>query len=336
MFELKITPKDWISVFSTGTLFSAFLSMLAYYLLGMKLIEGAIFGIVLGSFIAFYSFAFITTMNRRLLPNLSKQWWNPIATMFSFSSGFLGTLSTYLVCRFLPVSTVELFSSHPFPTASIIGVLTYLMGSLMYRFVKARNEKEEKERLFVQSRLSSLETQLNPHFLFNALNSLSELVHQNPLKAEEMIVKLSHFLRNTMGEKALIPLSEELRNVRDYVELETIRFPRLHIDITADPETLAIPIPKFSIQLLVENAIKHGMKNSPDQFTITVSASWDNPLSVRVANNGTGVENPSFGIGLSNLQERLNYLCQGDVTLESSDPVIYTITLKACHETIDR
>lgn len=336
MFELKITPKDWISVFSTGTLFSAFLSMLAYYLLGMGVIGGAIFGVILGSFIALYSFVFITTMNRYLLPNLPKRWWNTIATVFSFASGFLGTLSTYLVCTFLPISTVELFHTHPLPSASIIGVLTYLMGSLMYRFVKARNEKEEKERLFIQSRLSSLETQLNPHFLFNALNSLSELVHQNPAKAEEMIVKLSHFLRNTMGEKALIPLSEELRNVGDYVELETIRFPRLHLDVTADPQTLSFPIPKFSIQLLVENAIKHGMKNSPDAFRIAVSTSWDEALCIRVANNGIGVGNASFGIGLSNLQERLKHLCQGDVSLESSDPVIYTITLKACHETIDR
>ena len=336
MSELKITWHDWLSVFATGLLFSAFLSMLGYYLLKMDLYEGGIFGIALGFFIALYSLIFVTSMNRYLLPNIPKAAWNLTAAAFSFASGFLGTISTYLLFLILPISTVELFHTHPIQSASIIGILTYLMGALMYRFVKARNEKEESEYLFVQSRLRSLETQLNPHFLFNALNSLTELIHQNPQQAEEAVVKLSHFLRNTMREHPLITLHEELRNVRGYIELENIRFSNLHLFVESDPSTLSMMVPKFSIQLLCENAIKHGFSTSDGEFSIRVHAAFDTDLQIRVSNNGKAITNPAFGIGLSNLQERLTHLCGGKLSLESSYPVVYLITLKECHENINR
>jgi sensor histidine kinase YesM len=336
MNELKITSHDWISVFVTGILFSAFLSMLAYYLLGMGLPEGSLFGIVLGFFIALYSLIFVTAMNRHLLPRLPKSWWNATAALFSFASGFLGTISSYIVFVVLPVPTVALFHTHPLSSASIIGVLTYLMGSLMYRFVKARNEKVESHQLFIQSRLRSLETQLNPHFLFNALNSLSELVHQNPAKAEEAIIKLSHFLRNTMGEKTLVPLSEELRNVRDYIDLESIRFPTLTLSSDLPHEALTQWVPKFSIQLLVENAIKHGYEPSLERFEISIRIINAPFLTLEVSNNGKAVETGASGIGLSNLQERVAFLCGGTLSLESShDPITYRITLKGCHENTD-
>lgn len=336
MSELKITWNDWLSVFVTGVLFSGFLSMLGYYLLGMGLYEGGIFGVVLGFFITLYSFIFVTSMNRYILPNIPKIGWNLTAAVFSFASGFFGTISTYILFIFLPISTVSLFHTHPIQSGSIIGILTYLMGALMYRFVKARNEKEDSERLFVQSRLRSLETQLNPHFLFNALNSLTELIHQNPNKAEEAVVKLSHFLRNTMSEHPLISLSEELRNVREYIELERIRFANLILIIEAPSETLTLSVPKFSIQLLAENAIKHGFENSMENFTITITATFENKLHIRVANNGKAITSDTFGIGLSNLQERLTYLCRGKLSLESANPVTYLITLKGCYENLDR
>lgn len=337
MNELKITWQDWVSVFITGTLFSAFLSMLAYYLLGMRLFDGFLFGVVLGFFIALFSLIFVSSMNRYLLPHMPKSTWNTVAAFFSFLSGFFGTFSTYVVFLLLPIPTVEHFHTHPMLSSSIIGVLSYLMGALMYRFVKVRNEKEEKEQLFIQSRLRSLETQLNPHFLFNALNSVSELVHQNPQKAEDAIVKLSHFLRNTMGEKALITLSEELRNVRDYVELESIRFPSLRLSLDIQPETLTLWVPKFSIQLLVENAIKHGYDPLLERFEISINSQYETQLSLRVSNNGKAVISKGFAIGLSNLQERVAFLCKGTLSLESAhEPITYKITLKGCHENIDR
>lgn len=337
MNELKITWKDWLSIFATGILFSALLSMLAYFLLQISIISGLIFGILLGFFIAFFSFVFVTAMNLYLLPNFPKRSWTAVAVFFSFLSGFLGTLTTYILSALLDVPTIELFRHDPIVSASIIGILTYLMGSLMHRFVKVRNEKEENESLLIQSRLRSLETQLNPHFLFNALNSLSELVHMEPSKAENAIIKLSRFLRHSMEEKPLITLQSELRNVQDYIDLETIRFPSiiLHTDIFND--TLLMMVPKFSIQLLVENAIKHGLDHRLESFEISIHIRFSNQMIIRVSNNGKAVTSTSFGIGLSNLQERINYLCGGTLTLESpQSPVIYQITIKECNENIDR
>ena len=118
----------------------------------------------------------------------------------------------FIQLRCCPTGTDRPHSSFSYTWVQIavaIGFLTYIVGALLYRFVKMRNEKEEVDHHYVQSRLRSLETQLNPHFLFNALNSIAELIHQDPDKAETAILKVSTFLRNTMDEKALIPLDDE-------------------------------------------------------------------------------------------------------------------------------
>lgn len=333
MNELHITLKDWLGVLLIGVVFSAFLSLFAYHLLEISPFFGAIFGVILGFFITFFSFIFVTTMNSYLLPHISKLWWNSIAAIFSFLSGFFGTISAYALVHTTSIPMVPLFQTHPYQSASMVGILTYLIGALIYRFVKTRNEKDHIDALFVHSRVSSLETQLNPHFLFNALNSLAELIHQNPDKAEAAVLKISTFLRNTMSEKALIPISEELRNVHDYIDLENIRFNgSIALEIKADESVLKHPIPKFSIQLLCENAIKHGMKKSIEPFTITIYITLEKILHISVSNNGTKITSPAFGIGLSNLQERLSHLCRGDLEIVSFDPPTYLITLKDCHE----
>jgi len=335
--ELRITVHDWFGVLLIGILFSGFLSILAYYILNLSLLHGALFGVTLGFFIALYSLIFISGMNHYLLPRTHEGWWNFIAALFSFLAGFLGTLCTYTLLQLTPIVTIDLFHLHPFQSGSIIGVLTYLMGALMYRFVKARNEKEHINSLFIQSRIASLETQLNPHFLYNALNSLAELIHQDPNKAEEAVLKISTFLRNTMGEKPLISLGDELRNVRDYIDLENIRFGgKITLLIENEQQSLSCLIPKFSIQLVCENAIKHGFNTSSRDFQLHIRISNDKQFRIRISNNGRPIQNTAFGIGLSNLQERLSHLCDGELTIESLDPPTYTLELKVCHENSDR
>lgn len=330
MNELTIKPADWLGILFFGTLFSASLSMLGYRLIDLDFTDGARFGVTLGFFITFYSYIFITLMNRHILPRIHRRWWDITAAFFSFLSGFFGTLSVYLFLGGSDVALVELLRSHPSTTASAVGVLTYLMGALMYRLVKIRNEKEDVDRLFAESRIRSLETQLNPHFLFNALNSLAELVHQDPVKAETAILKMSAFLRNTMGEKALITLDEELRNVKDYIDLENLRYPNpVELHIIGSDRSGSWIIPKFSVQLLCENAVKHSQTpNRP--LNIRIECRDGTPRTIRVSNNGKAVESPRFGIGLSNLSERLRHLCSGDVVLESAHPPCYRIDLKEC------
>jgi sensor histidine kinase YesM len=331
--ELEIRPKDWLSVLVIGALFSTLLAWFGGYLLGLNPWNVSLFGVCLGLLITTYSLVFISSMNRYLLPKVTKFWWDGIAALFSFLAGFLGTLTTHYLLKNTPIQTIGLFETHPYQTASLIGLLTYLIGALMYRVVKTRNQKEHSDTLFIHSRLSSLETQLNPHFLFNALNSLAELIHQDPNKAEEAVLKISTFLRNTMGEKALISVEEELRNVGDYIDLENIRFNgAITLEISPKNTALSHPIPKFSIQLLCENGIKHGMKHQTKPFIITIVIVQTHPLTITVSNNGTPITHTQFGIGLSNLQERLRHLCKGEVTLTHLNPPTYTLTLKECHE----
>ena len=330
---LRIKAVDWLYILLIGVVFATLLSSLGYVLLEREWLQGAYFGAMLGFSITFFSLFFITYMNQSILPKISKVFWLPLAIFFSFLSGFLGTLLSTTLAELWQIDLIPLFYTHNVQIAVAVGALTYVVGALLYRFVKMRNEKEEVDHHYVQSRLRSLETQLNPHFLFNALNSIAELIHQDPNKAETAILKVSTFLRNTMDEKALIPLSDELRNVHDYVELENIRFSgqvNLHIDGLMPK----IKVPKFSIQLLVENAIKHGFI---DKKILEISLSYDKGQNrLILQNNGKAMKSTKFGTGLTNLAQRLKLLCKGKIEITDKETPTFIIYLGDCHENTHR
>jgi len=188
-----------------------------------------------------------------------------------------------------------------------------------------QTEKKESEYLLMQSRLSSLETQLNPHFLFNSLNSIAELIHVDSSKAEEAVLKVSSFLRNTMEEKALIPLHKELNNVKDYLELENIRFDG-KIKLNLSQEVPSWEVPKFSIQLLIENAIKHGVDPQKKVLSIDISFDLEKHI-IAVQNDGYAINSKHFGIGLNNLNQRLQLLCHGRVEIKDIELPCYEIHL---------
>jgi len=332
--ELRIKLKDWLYILIIGIVLGMLLSSLGYALLGKPWKEGLLYGLFLGFLITLFSLAFITFMNQRILPHLNKSYWLPMAIIFSFSSGFLGTLLSVYFSKLFEVKLIPMFESNTVQVSIAIGILTYIIGALLYRFVRMRNEKEEVDHHYVQSRLRSLETQLNPHFLFNALNSIAELIHHDQNKAEEALLKVSSFLRNTMREEALIPLKDELRNVSAYIELENIRFSgKIRLDI-AD----AIPrwkVPKFSIQLLVENAIKHGYTKHRDKLLISIDFLPQQHV-ISIKNNGTPMKSRVFGIGLSNLNQRLELLSSGSLEVKQTEIPQFYIHLGKTHENTDR
>lgn len=193
-----------------------------------------------------------------------------------------------------------------------------------------QTEKKESEYLLMQSRLSSLETQLNPHFLFNALNSIAELIHIDSDKAEEAVLKVSSFLRNTMEEKALMPLSKELKNVQEYVELENIRFDG-KINLVIEENIPYWQIPKFSIQLIIENAIKHGVDPKKPFIKISIRFNHANN-SISIENDGKPITSGQFGIGLNNLNQRLQLLCNGNLEIKQTHPPCFEIHIGKCDE----
>lgn len=324
--ELYIRKRDWIIIICIGLFLSLFFSVFIYYLVDLKLLDGAIFGFFLGLFITTLAMVFISILNTHILPDIAKKYWLGFAILFSFLSGFCGTNFTLVIVTLLDVELVDKIEDHPILFSILLGILTYFVGAFSYAMVKMANIKEENERKLMQSRLKSLEIQLNPHFLFNSLNSLSELIHMDVNKSEKAILKLSSFLRATMAEKTMISLSEELKNVKEYIELENIRFEdKISVYIDCKDIYKDSLVPKFSIQLIVENAIKHGLEDG--QMQIDIKVSKEKNLEIIISNDGKKIENKEFGIGLQNLQERLKILCNGDVQILEDQKTTFKISI---------
>jgi two-component system LytT family sensor kinase len=173
------------------------------------------------------------------------------------------------------------------------------------------------EARLATSRLQVLKMQLHPHFLFNTLNAISELIHKDPETAEQMIGDLSDLLRMSFEKLEVqeISLKQELEFLRKYLEIEQMRFQeRLKIEMRIAPETLDAQVPNMILQPLVENAIKHGLAPRVAGGTIRIGAERNNgSLQLTVSDNGIGVpfgdtENLPEGVGLSNTRRRLKHL----------------------------
>jgi len=327
---LNIPPKEWVRVISVALFFAITLSCLNYFLTSISLLDGVLFGTLLGFSLSLCAFLLTTTLNHYLLPTISSMYWLMCAGISSFFAGFIATLLAYLLASFFDVALIAKFEEHIVLFAFFIGLISYAVAYLLYQFVTINHAKEYHEKLLMQSRLKSLERQLNPHFLFNALNSLSELLHVSPHKAEKALLDLSDFLRFSMKENARIHLSEELENVKRYVSLENIRFGGdILLDITIEPALFNHYVPKFSIQLIVENAIKHGFKS--ETLCIWIDAHKKETLfEIIIGNDGKAMQSSGFGIGLSNLQERLCLLCQGEIHLLDRQKPTFKMILKEC------
>lgn len=228
-----------------------------------------------------------------------------------------------------------IFSSYTAPAESLMLVLfnairvapTMLLWSVLYfgihYFWNYRSAEVDRLQLAVQSRdakLDALKLQLNPHFLFNSLNSVRALVTEDPDQAKTMITRLARLLRTTLksSQTLTVPLQKELDLVRTYLELEAVRLEeRLTFTIHAEPEAREAPVPPMLVQALVENAIKHGIATRPDGGAIRVGAQLtDDALLVRVANTGRlDPDADSGGLGLQNVRERLRLLFGDEATL---------------------
>lgn len=207
--------------------------------------------------------------------------------------------------------------------------------AITHAFIFSQRAREREqlalnlEARLAKSRLQALQMQLNPHFLFNTLNSIASLVHENPRAADEMITSLSEFLRLTLktSDRSEVPLREEMDFLDHYLAIEQIRFgDRLRVEKQIEPALLAAPVPVLILQPLVENAIKHGIekRRGPGVITITVRRDHET-LRLQVRDNGRGLQTApdgqvSEGVGLSNIRARLHELAGDAATLQISAP----------------
>jgi len=186
-----------------------------------------------------------------------------------------------------------------------------------------RNEKklEEQERLLAEARLAALTSQINPHFLFNTLNSVSSLIRTNPNQARVMVVKLSTVLRRLLRKhEHFSSLRDELTFIEDYLAIEMIRFgDKLRFETDAAVNTLDMLVPSMILQPLVENCIKHGLSNKVEGGTIRIRTHRsESRLHLTVEDDGVGIPEEKLatlldrGIGVSNVNERLKVLFGSD------------------------
>jgi two-component system LytT family sensor kinase len=179
---------------------------------------------------------------------------------------------------------------------------------------------EEQNRLLLEARLDALQRQINPHFLFNTLNSIASAVRSQPELAREMTVKLANILRALLKDHdTFVPLSEELKFTDDYLDIEVARFgpEKLRVTKEIDPLTLDVLVPSILLQPLIENSIKHGLEPRLQGGTVTVRSRLERDrVLIEVADDGVGMggrpvsmlRRTGAGIGMKNVQERLEVL----------------------------
>jgi len=197
------------------------------------------------------------------------------------------------------------------PHLIAVGLLLYILSIALHYVLVALEASREAALLARDAELRALKSQINPHFLFNCLNSISALTTSDPGRAREMCVRLSEFLRNTLGlgEKESISWKEEIELARTYLEVERVRFgTRLNVEMDVDENCTECRVPVLVLQPLVENAIKHGIATLVEGGTIRLESRVKaGTLEVSVQ-NGFDPEAPSprpSGLGLRNVRDRL-------------------------------
>ncbi len=200
------------------------------------------------------------------------------------------------------------------------------LGSAIVEQVE-RFRSEELKRLAAQAELRALQAQINPHFLFNALNTLYGTIDRGSVEARRLVLNLSDIFRYFLqGDRSFISLAEELRIVKAYLEIEALRLgDRLETELDVGESALAVLIPILSIQPLVENAVKHGVAAKPDRGRVVVRAHNKNGvLRVTVEDTGGGFAGRALssddgaGVGLANVRRRLNLSYGPESTLDVS------------------
>jgi len=187
-----------------------------------------------------------------------------------------------------------------------------IFWNIQEEYIDNKKRKEESERLVREAELYNLRQQLQPHFLFNSLNSIIALISIQPDLAKKMTFQLSDFLRGTLrkDDTQLIPLSDEIKHLELYLEIEKVRFGhRLNTAFKYDERILHAKVPAMIVQPLMENAIKHGLYNITGDVCIETNLTLENQmLTISISNpfdEDQFYNNKGTGFGLSSIQRRL-------------------------------
>lgn len=238
----------------------------------------------------------------------------------------LEVLRQFLGMRFGPQRLFFLGDASPLATFLVLlaTVLSVAVPIKIWNSARIEHKLQEQEKLLLAARIEALSNQINPHFLFNTLNSIASLIRSQPETARTLIVKLSGLLRRLLkSQDHFVTLREEVAAIDEYLDIEKIRFgPRLGVIKDLAPDSLDVVVPSMILQPLVENSIKHGLARKPGAGTVTLrSYRRDGRAVIEVVDNGVGMlperAASASGIGLRNVGERLRAVygtsCQFDL-----------------------
>ncbi|WP_321476800.1 sensor histidine kinase [uncultured Paludibaculum sp.] len=215
----------------------------------------------------------------------------------------------------------------------IVGIASFVIETLRHRvehttlqLKQQQLERERAQKLVLEARLSSLQSRLQPHFLFNTINSILSMIRDEPKGAEEMLQRLSRLLRYALDsqERSTVSLGEEMKLVSDYLEIERTRFgQRLTFSIDMDYGAMNCELPPYALQTLVENSMKYAVAPRREGGRIAISVQRENgSLTITVTDDGPGFSHDDFteGHGLDTLEKRLALLYgeAGSLSLEGS------------------
>ncbi len=239
-------------------------------------------------------------------------------------TSFVYSFSVISIVEWLQLSEIQSKTKAPFIMRVVTGtfdssliLMPWILIYYLYHYLQ-KNKTQEVDTLRLQSLVKELElktikSHINPHFIFNSLNSIRALVDENPERARSAITELSNILRSSMQTEKMetVPLEQELNIVKDYLALEQMRFEeRLKVNFNIDENTLNQPIPPMMLQTLAENAVKHGISKQMDGGSVTIISDFvDEHHEIIIRNSGVLNGHVHYrGFGLQSTQDRLSLL----------------------------
>ena len=246
----------------------------------------------------------------------------------------------YLMQSWLFNKTYHFFHTRDIMFSSLIAIIictiVYMYQSQKQKLNLQIQEKNldvlKLRQMKTQAELATLQSKINPHFLYNSLNAIASLIHEDPDKAESMTLKLSKLFRYSMNydQDDLVPVQQELEIVSTYLDIEKVRFgDRINFHIIADDSVLREKIPRFLIQPLVENALKHGLKDVLNNGILKITIQITEQLEIRIADNGVPFPDElEIGYGLQSTYDKLNLLYDKDYEVHIINQPEKQITIK--------
>ena len=282
---------------------------------GISLVDGVLFGFLLGSFgMAIWFVVKYNSPDNKLFAQLLT---THLASAIVLSLGWAYS-AAFITRTLLPFPNYISYQDNNLTNRIFIGFIFYvLVATVIYLYISYRknHEKTEREKELKQevreAVLRALKSQINPHFLFNSLNSIASLTLTNPDKAHEMVIALSDFMRYSLRKQhnEMVALKEEINHIRLYLQIEKIRFgDKMNYSFQVSQECQECQIPTLLLQPLFENAIKYGVYEASETVEVALTAHREGEHTVLTISNTFDKEAAPVkgeGIGLKNVQERL-------------------------------